>query len=206
MGGGGAGQSLAARLMGNNTRRWALAAGSVAPVQRMRSLLQQSTSGTVRIDNPQTVSLFSRNSNSGAKRTPRNSSAAAAAAGVGGPGVGAAGSAGVVGGSEGAGTVAAAAAASAAAAAAVAAVEARQARIDSLTATIHHAAAAIIVILCWAVMAWFSLEYGTRVYEWIGASEEPHFLATFALALIVCLLYTSPSPRDATLSRMPSSA
>ena len=24
--------------------------------------------------------------------------------------------------------------------------------------------------------------------------------------LIVCLLYTSPSPRDATLSRMPSSA
>ena len=25
-------------------------------------------------------------------------------------------------------------------------------------------------------------------------------------ALIVCLLYTSPSPRDATLSRMPSSA
>ena len=27
-----------------------------------------------------------------------------------------------------------------------------------------------------------------------------------ASALITCLLYTSPSPRDATLSRMPSSA
>ena len=25
-------------------------------------------------------------------------------------------------------------------------------------------------------------------------------------AIVVCLLYTSPSPRDATLSRMPSSA
>ena len=25
-------------------------------------------------------------------------------------------------------------------------------------------------------------------------------------ALLICLLYTSPSPRDATLSRMPSSA
>ena len=27
-----------------------------------------------------------------------------------------------------------------------------------------------------------------------------------ATALLICLLYTSPSPRDATLSRMPSSA
>ena len=32
-------------------------------------------------------------------------------------------------------------------------------------------------------------------------------LATFlTMAYITCLLYTSPSPRDATLSRMPSSA
>ena len=29
---------------------------------------------------------------------------------------------------------------------------------------------------------------------------------TIALYVITCLLYTSPSPRDATLSRMPSSA
>ena len=28
----------------------------------------------------------------------------------------------------------------------------------------------------------------------------------FSLMVIVCLLYTSPSPRDATLSRMPSCA
>ena len=27
-----------------------------------------------------------------------------------------------------------------------------------------------------------------------------------SLKIVVCLLYTSPSPRDATLSRMPSSA
>ena len=32
------------------------------------------------------------------------------------------------------------------------------------------------------------------------ASSEPH------KAAMICLLYTSPSPRDATLSRMPSSA
>ena len=30
--------------------------------------------------------------------------------------------------------------------------------------------------------------------------------APFDLRLLICLLYTSPSPRDATLSRMPSSA
>ena len=31
-------------------------------------------------------------------------------------------------------------------------------------------------------------------------------LAPFPALFISCLLYTSPSPRDATLSRMPSSA
>ena len=31
-------------------------------------------------------------------------------------------------------------------------------------------------------------------------------LGVKAAPLIICLLYTSPSPRDATLSRMPSSA
>ena len=80
--------------------------------------------------------------------------------------------------------MAAAAAASAATALAVAASEARQSRVDSLTATVHHASAALFVVACWCVMGWFALEYGTRVYDWIGASEEPHFLATFALALV----------------------
>ena len=30
--------------------------------------------------------------------------------------------------------------------------------------------------------------------------------ASFGMSYMYCLLYTSPSPRDATLSRMPSSA
>ena len=37
--------------------------------------------------------------------------------------------------------------------------------------------------------------------------EQDYLIGTLAYALYwVCLLYTSPSPRDATLSRMPSSA
>ena len=43
-----------------------------------------------------------------------------------------------------------------------------------------------------------------------GAPDTPGQLAVdvyeSAEKLFVCLLYTSPSPRDATLSRMPSSA
>ena len=31
-------------------------------------------------------------------------------------------------------------------------------------------------------------------------------MCVFAGLVMICLLYTSPSPRDATLSRMPSSA
>ena len=38
----------------------------------------------------------------------------------------------------------------------------------------------------------------------IKASKQPKFKAGSPLK--ACLLYTSPSPRDATLSRMPSSA
>ena len=48
----------------------------------------------------------------------------------------------------------------------------------------------------------------------IGTSEVEHVLATQTLVqkkaknfrINVCLLYTSPSPRDGLLSRMPSSA
>ena len=36
--------------------------------------------------------------------------------------------------------------------------------------------------------------------------EENHSLIIFGIEDDNCLLYTSPSPRDATLSRMPSSA
>ena len=42
-----------------------------------------------------------------------------------------------------------------------------------------------------------SLEIMQHVLNWDLSDEESHW---------VCLLYTSPSPRDATLSRMPSSA
>ena len=37
-----------------------------------------------------------------------------------------------------------------------------------------------------------------------GSPENPKMLKKFLYC--TCLLYTSPSPRDATLSRMPSSA
>ena len=36
----------------------------------------------------------------------------------------------------------------------------------------------------------------------LGSQIKPHITKRFS----ICLLYTSPSPRDATLSRMPSSA
>ena len=40
----------------------------------------------------------------------------------------------------------------------------------------------------------------------LNAAEYNLGVGTIALDAITCLLYTSPSPRDATLSRMPSSA
>ena len=39
-----------------------------------------------------------------------------------------------------------------------------------------------------------------------GEGSNIHRLLTAAVGISACLLYTSPSPRDATLSRMPSSA
>ena len=39
-----------------------------------------------------------------------------------------------------------------------------------------------------------------------SASISAHAAVDFTKQAQVCLLYTSPSPRDATLSRMPSSA
>ena len=40
----------------------------------------------------------------------------------------------------------------------------------------------------------------------VFVAKSAFYQAAFVLPLTVCLLYTSPSPRDATLSRMPSSA
>ena len=43
--------------------------------------------------------------------------------------------------------------------------------------------------------------------EWNSTTAGPFLLATFArLRAMICLLYTSPSPRDLSTSRMPSSA
>ena len=49
----------------------------------------------------------------------------------------------------------------------------------------------------------------TYAMWWIKASIQEYILRSWSLVKIgttTCLLYTSPSPRDATLSRMPSSA
>ena len=47
---------------------------------------------------------------------------------------------------------------------------------------------------------------GYDIYSHVfNGTEFLNFYTETAL-IIICLLYTSPSPRDATLSRMPSSA
>ena len=45
-----------------------------------------------------------------------------------------------------------------------------------------------------------------RMYQRLGPSFVERLEGMFALAIWDCLLYTSPSPRDGLLSRMPSSA
>ena len=47
-------------------------------------------------------------------------------------------------------------------------------------------------------------KFGFRQIAWIKVNRPRFF--PFLESLEFCLLYTSPSPRDATLSRMPSSA
>ena len=48
-----------------------------------------------------------------------------------------------------------------------------------------------------------SVQYGTLLESLSGGEARKNRIEA---KLIDCLLYTSPSPRDATLSRMPSSA
>ena len=46
-----------------------------------------------------------------------------------------------------------------------------------------------------------------KILKWIGENPDREGLKSTPKRLVkACLLYTSPSPRDATLSRMPSSA
>ena len=48
--------------------------------------------------------------------------------------------------------------------------------------------------------------YKALFYPWSMILVIVLYLSFLVMTLITCLLYTSPSPRDATLSRMPSSA
>ena len=52
----------------------------------------------------------------------------------------------------------------------------------------------------------FNYEISARHHIEAGVDEAGSVLVQGKLLADICLLYTSPSPRDATLSRMPSSA
>ena len=66
----------------------------------------------------------------------------------------------------------------------------------------------VIAVFLGAIMALENIPHGTLLYITIlQALSVFSFMASWnALNDYFCLLYTSPSPRDATLSRMPSSA
>ena len=50
------------------------------------------------------------------------------------------------------------------------------------------------------------LAFKTRKVEMKILNDAKYIALIIYITTIICLLYTSPSPRDATLSRMPSSA
>ena len=74
----------------------------------------------------------------------------------------------------------------------------------------------LLVVQCLASFALLppfdAADAGLQLVEqarWVHAIGLDYALALDGLSLplvLICLLYTSPSPRDATLSRMPSSA
>ena len=45
-----------------------------------------------------------------------------------------------------------------------------------------------------------------QIQEYLKCKEDPVYFARNYIKIISCLLYTSPSPRDLSTSRMPSSA
>ena len=49
-------------------------------------------------------------------------------------------------------------------------------------------------------------EIAMELYDRIGGESKATLISVDSALVYNCLLYTSPSPRDATLSRMPSSA
>ena len=66
---------------------------------------------------------------------------------------------------------------------------------------VHELKHAIVVIFTGNKVREFHVEKHTGHVSYELLMSKAHFAP-----LIICLLYTSPSPRDATLSRMPSSA
>ena len=48
--------------------------------------------------------------------------------------------------------------------------------------------------------------YEGAVHTYMCQSDAPNVVVTLLISVEICLLYTSPSPRDGLLSRMPSSA
>ena len=58
----------------------------------------------------------------------------------------------------------------------------------------------------WSMAQMQLLHSPTISLELLIAAELFQLLAVLVICTMPCLLYTSPSPRDATLSRMPSSA
>ena len=61
-------------------------------------------------------------------------------------------------------------------------------------------------VFVWCGIFAFAVQWILFIHAWSIRSEKYFDLAGSLTYVTVCLLYTSPSPRDATLSRMPSSA
>ena len=59
------------------------------------------------------------------------------------------------------------------------------------------------VVLSGLVACWYGLD---PMVKWFMKRTWFTWLSAFAFIIYACLLYTSPSPRDGLLSRMPSSA
>ena len=57
-----------------------------------------------------------------------------------------------------------------------------------------------------AATAFFFMEQANVGAQWRKSVNVAGLVTGIAFIHYICLLYTSPSPRDATLSRMPSSA
>ena len=58
----------------------------------------------------------------------------------------------------------------------------------------------------WVVGSKIEDTYDTLRKDWFGSPKGLHIDSYKKIKYIDCLLYTSPSPRDRFLSRMPSSA